>query len=62
MGIGKARVSLDQIGEASAEKYVAKCSFCELTDEGKARGAEIAANRVDRAIKKVQKRKEKSAD
>jgi hypothetical protein len=62
MGIGKARVSLDQIGEASAEKYFAKCSYCELTDAGRARGDEIAANRIDRAIKKVEKRKEKTTD
>ena len=62
LGLGKARVSLDQIAESSAEKYFGKCSYCELTDSGRARGAEIAANRMDRAENKVEKQKSKNAE
>ena len=49
MGFGKARVKLSQIDEAEARKYLRKASFCEPTPEGKARAAEIVANRMERA-------------
>ena len=60
MGFGKAQVKMVQIDESEAEKYFGKCSFVETTDEGRARGAEIAANREDRAKSKAAKRKEKA--
>ena len=62
MGFGKARVKLEQIDEARAEKFFGKCSYCEPTDEGRARALEIVANRLDRAGNKVadQKAEDKS--
>lgn len=61
VGFNKAQVKLVQIDEAEAEKYFQKCSFTEPTEEGRARAAEIAANRMDRAKNKAAKRKEKAA-
>ena len=58
MGFGKARVKIQQIDEVEAEKYFKKCSFVELTEEGKIRGAEIAANRLERAHTKIEKQKQ----
>jgi hypothetical protein len=64
MGFGKARVKMIQIDESEARKYFEKCSFCEPTEEGRQRAAEIAANRLERAEdnakKKEEKRKKKS--
>ena len=62
IGINKARVSIEQITPEQAEPLFAKCSFCELSEEGRTRGAEIAANRMDRAVNKVEKQKAKEAD
>jgi hypothetical protein len=56
MGFGKARVKLVQVTEEEAEKFFRKCSYCEPTDEGWTRGAEIAANRVDNAAESAEKR------
>ncbi len=58
MGFGKARVKIQQIDEVEAEKYFKKCSFVEITEEGKLRGAEIAANRLERAHKKIEEQKQ----
>ena len=58
MGFNKARVKMIQITEAEAEKYFGKCSYCEPTEEGSRRAIEIAANRMDRAEKKAEKRKD----
>jgi hypothetical protein len=55
-GLAKARVKLVQVGEQEAQKFLKKCAFCEPTDEGRARGAEIAANRLDKAVKKAANR------
>ena len=44
--------------EEEAEKFFNKCSYCEPTDEGKARAAEIVASRMDRAKEKAEKRSE----
>jgi len=51
-------VKIQQIDEVEAEKYFKKCSFVELTEEGKIRGAEIAANRLERAHTKIEKQKQ----
>ena len=59
MGVGKARVKMTRIDEAETEKYLKKCSYCEPTDEGRQRAAEIAANRVERAEKSAEKKKKK---
>ena len=56
MGFGKARVKLVQVTEEQAEKFFAKCSYCEPTDEGRRRAAEIAANRMDNAAASAEKR------
>ena len=53
MGLGKARARIEQIDEATAQKYFKKCSYVEPSDEGLARAAEIATNRMDRAVKKA---------
>jgi len=55
-GLGKARVKLVKITEAEAQKYLKKCSYCEPTDAGRARAAEIASNRLDKALKKAANR------
>jgi len=55
-GLSKARVKLVQISEAEAKKYLKKCSYCEPTDAGRARAAEIAANRLNKAVKKAANR------
>jgi hypothetical protein len=55
-GLSKARVKLVQITEAEARKYLKKCSYCEPTEAGRARAAEIAANRVEKAVRKAAKR------
>lgn len=60
MGINKARVKMVQIDEKEAKKHFEKCGYVEPTEEGRQRGAEIAANRMDRAINKAEKRKEKN--
>ena len=57
MGLNKARVKLVQVDETEVEKYFKKCKFVEPTAEGVRRGGEIAANRLDRAKKKVAKQK-----
>jgi hypothetical protein len=65
MGFNKARVETMQIDATEAEKYFKKCSFCEVSEEGRTRGAEIAANRMERAEKNVEKKaakKRKKAD
>jgi hypothetical protein len=58
MGFGKARVKMLQIDEYEARRYFVKCSFCEPTEEGRKRGAEIAANRIDAAEQNAEKRNE----
>jgi hypothetical protein len=57
MGFGKARVKLVQISEEEANKLFDKCSYCEPTEEGRSRAAEIVANRRDKAEEKAEKRK-----
>lgn len=54
-GIGKARVKLMPIDEAEATKIMRKCGWCEATAAGRERGAEIAANRIERAAKQAGK-------
>ena len=61
-GFGKARVKMTQIDEAEANKYFGKCSYCEPTEEGRQRAIEIAANRLDRAEKSAEKKKEKGSN
>ena len=61
MGFNKARIKMIQIDATEAEEYFAKCSFCEVSDEGRTRGAEIAANRMERAEKNVEKKAANSA-
>jgi hypothetical protein len=61
MGFNKARVETMQIDATEAEKYFMKCSFCEVSEEGRTRGAEIAANRLERAEKNVEKKAAKKA-
>jgi hypothetical protein len=56
-GLNKARVKLVQINEAEVGKYFKKCRYVEPTDEGIRRGGEIAANRLERAKKKVTKKR-----
>lgn len=55
-GLAKARVKLVRISEKEARKHLRKCSYCEPTAEGRARAAEIAANRLERAMEKAAKR------
>ncbi len=62
MGFGKARVKLEQVDETRAEKFFKKCSYCEPTDEGRARALEIIANRLDRAGNKAAERKANEED
>ena len=61
-GLGKARVKMTQIDEAEAKKYLGKCSYCEPTEEGRQRAAEIAANRMERAEKSAEKKKKKASN
>ena len=56
MGFNKARVKLIQITEQDSEAFFAKCAYCEPTDEGRQRAAEIATNRMDNAQGNAEKR------
>ena len=53
MGLAKARVKMTRVDAAQADKFFGKCSFCEINDKGRRRGAEIAANRLARAETKA---------
>ncbi len=59
MGFNKARVNLSITNEAEAQETFEKAPYISLTDAGRARGAEIVANRHERAKTKEGK-KEKS--
>lgn len=59
-GLGKARVKLVPIDEATAAKMLRKCGWAEPTPEGRRQAAEIVANRLDRAERKSAKRERKS--
>jgi len=56
IGLGKARVKLVQIDEAEGRKLINKLPFASPTDEGRARGAEIAAKRYERVAEKQARR------
>lgn len=58
-GIGKARVKMVEIDEATAKGLFGKCDYVVATEEGRQRGTEIAANRQDRAISSAEKKKAK---
>jgi hypothetical protein len=62
MGFGKARVKLVAVTAEEAEKFFAKCSFCEPTEEGRQRATEIAANRIDAAKESADQRAAKEGD
>ena len=53
MGLAKARAQILQIDATKAEKFFAKCSYVEPSEEGLARAAEIVANRKHRAVNKA---------
>lgn len=59
LGVGKARVKMVQIDEATAEGLFGKCDYVEATEEGRQRAAEIAANRQDRGVASAEKKKAK---
>jgi hypothetical protein len=52
MGFGKGRVQLSIASEGEAKKTLEKGGYMYLTEAGKRRAAEIAANRMDRAERK----------
>jgi hypothetical protein len=62
MGGMKARVKLGLISEQEGQAAIAKCKNTQLTEEGKARGAEIAAEKHQVAIEKAAERKAKGDD
>lgn len=55
-GLGKARVKLVQVDEATAQKLLRKCGFAEPTAAGRERAVEIVANRLERAERKAAKK------
>ena len=57
MGFGKARVKLVQIDAAETERWFGRCGYVVPPEAGRERAAEIAANRLDRAIKNAEKKK-----
>jgi len=59
-GIGKARVKLVPVDEATAAKLLRKCGWAEPTAEARERAAEIVSNRLERAQTKASKRRNKS--
>ena len=48
LGIGKARVKLVELDEAKGRKLIRKLPFARPTDDGRARGLEIATKRDER--------------
>jgi len=62
MGFGKARVKLVQLTAEEAEKLFTKCAYCEPTEEGRQRGAEIAAELKEVAEDKAVKRDDSDQD
>ena len=54
-GAMKARVSLAPMTEVEAQEAISKCNYAKLTDEGRQRGAEIAAASFARAQEKAAK-------
>jgi len=59
-GIGKARVKLMQIDEATAAKLLRKCGWAEPTAAAHERGTEIVAKRLEKARNNATKRQAKS--
>ena len=53
MGFGKARVGLQPLDESDGQKLIQKLAYVRLTDEGRARGAEIAAEKHSKALAKA---------
>jgi hypothetical protein len=62
MGFGKARVNLSMATEADLQKVLAKGGYMTLTEAGKRRAAEIAANRMERAETKEAKKDKYEGD
>ena len=62
VGLAKARVKLVTVTAEEAEKFFAKCAYCEPTEEGRQRAAEIAASRADKAEEKAAKRSDAERD
>lgn len=58
LGVMKARVKLVPLDAKPGRKALSKCRYYELTDEGWARGTEIAAERIAKAEKKAAARAE----
>jgi len=56
VGLGKARVKLEQVTAEQTEKFFQKCSYTEPTEDGRQRAAEIAANRKERAEENAAKK------
>ena len=59
MGIGKARAKLVPIDEATAAKLMRKCGWAEPNDAAHVRGAEIVANRLEKAQRNAAKHSSK---
>ena len=59
-GFGMARVRVELMEAAEAEKKLKKCGYVTITDAGRTRGAEIAATRLEKAEEKAAKRAKKS--
>lgn len=62
MGFGKARVNLSMTTEDEAMRVIEKGGYMTLTEEGRKRAAEIAANRMDRAEQKESKKQKYEGD
>lgn len=58
----KARVKLIVVTEQEGEEAIAKSKFTQLTDEGKTRAAEIAAEKYQVAVEKAAARKAKGEE
>ncbi len=54
MGGLKARVKLVAVSEMEGKAAIEKCKYTQLTDEGRARGAEIVAAKYETALEKAQ--------
>jgi len=59
-GLAKARVKLVPIDETKAAKFLRKCGWAEPNDAARVRGAEIIANKLDKANQNAAKRAAKS--
>ena len=59
MGGMKARVKVELISEQEGQEAIAKSKYTQLTAEGQARAAEIAAEKYQVAVEKAAERKAK---